>query len=64
MIRSTDTKEIQVKTKGKLSLAHPEASVELLMILVSVTLCKISSIRLWLIFKVNKQIKKNEKKKR
>lgn len=37
MIRSTDAKEIQVKTKGKLSLAHPEASVELLMILVSVT---------------------------
>lgn len=34
------------------------------MILVSVTLCKISSRRLWLIFKVNKQIKKkNEKKK-
>lgn len=57
-----DTKEIQVEKKGKLSLAQPEAWVESLMILVCVTLCKISLRRLRLIFKVNKQT--NEKKKR
>lgn len=50
--------------KGKLSLAQPEAWVESLMILVSVTLCKISSRRLWLIFKGNQQTKKTKKKKK
>lgn len=40
--------------KWKLNLAQPEAWVALLMIF-SVTLCKISSRRLWLIFKVTKK---------
>jgi len=58
-----DTKEIQVEKKGKLSLAQPEAWVELLMILVCVTLCKISLRRFRLIFKVNKQMKRKKEKK-
>lgn len=45
----------EVKKKWKLSLAQPEAWVALLMILVSVTLCKMSSRRLWLIFKVSQK---------
>lgn len=43
----------------KLSLARPEAWVALLMVLVSVTLCKISSRRFWLKVSKNKTKQKS-----